>query len=589
MRTLARIGLVAVVLALCGGALTASPARADVATGDPQYYLSGTYEAEFTSVLDGATVDGYQAAGMSPPAWVAGDLFNAAADAGRFPQLATVLGGLTLAAGGFDIGWKIGRTIDTKWLHLEGGPVTVSNVAVTNEYVCAAGGGSCNSLGALSATNPASVALVNGKDTYFSPTEGGGWTDCFGNTRHAIGGGVIADPVGFSGPGTGCEATIVNELKQEWNAVQAMNSGTLVPLSSGDCASFTSGALGGSYGNGTVTYSGGGCYVRVWRQRTMAEDLIQASPQTFTNQKVDQTTTMSPAPSGSMTVSQLATARGDVTGSPDTALPSYVDCMLNYNAWSCPSGPTATDGGAKTATGAPAAFALPQPLPTETYDQYADRLRSRGFLGTITYTDASTSANPNLRAKLITEIDVTPASGAGAVVGVYNVVTGAPVTWPSTPVLVDPSATTTITLVHIPDSYTPPTPATAPGPGSTSGCPCTVRAIDWTPLETLNFGSKFPFGFGSYVGGVLSAINVTPVAPSWTFTLPDFTNQPWSHGSTLAIDFGNIAGVNTDTYMGWFRTLEAWLLWLTTIFILGRRLIFGKHAEVTDAEPDGIE
>lgn len=120
----ALVVLAVLVVSSCFAGAAASPARADAGT---QPYLSPLEQDDLWHGVEGSSWPD-----TFPADWAAGDIEAAAEAAGAMPELST-LGTLGLGAAAFDVGWKIGRTIDTKWLHLSGDIGTV--LATTPESV----------------------------------------------------------------------------------------------------------------------------------------------------------------------------------------------------------------------------------------------------------------------------------------------------------------------------------------------------------------------------------------------------------------------------------------------------------------------
>ena len=109
-------------LALGALALGASSSRADPPTPP---YLDPAYEDALWSRVS-FTGSGWPA--TYPAGWAAPDAYEVSVAAGALPPLRAV-GTLWLDTTPFDVGWKINRTIDTKWLHLSGDIGTDSTAA----------------------------------------------------------------------------------------------------------------------------------------------------------------------------------------------------------------------------------------------------------------------------------------------------------------------------------------------------------------------------------------------------------------------------------------------------------------------------
>lgn len=151
---------------------------------------------------------------------------------------------------------------------------------------------------------------------------------------------------------------------------------------------------------------------------------------------------------------------------------------------------------------------LPRPQVTETYQQYISRLRALGFWGHIYEVNddmdyPSGSPATALSPQLITEIQV----GTATPIPLYwplpgHGLSGAPSStpkggteypWPGTE---NYPPNSDITIQKVPDDYTP-----AGGPVGGGG-PCNCPGLNFGPLTSLDYGSKFPFG----AFGIMSSI-----------------------------------------------------------------------------------
>src|SRR4051794_23759374 len=131
------LGLLVAALSLA--CLSAAPsARADVLPDGYEpggYFHDSQFDADLLSygrgvdgtyngVTRGVQLDAklYQGSATVPAAYVdaRGALWRARIAAGFLPKLSSAITTLTLGTAAFQLGWKIGRTIDTKWLHLTG-------------------------------------------------------------------------------------------------------------------------------------------------------------------------------------------------------------------------------------------------------------------------------------------------------------------------------------------------------------------------------------------------------------------------------------------------------------------------------------
>jgi len=168
-------------------------------------------------------------------------------------------------------------------------------------------------------------------------------------------------------------------------------------------------------------------------------------------------------------------------------------------------------------------FVLPRPLVTETAEDYAGRLRELGYLGDIVLTDADMTGYPSgtyaarLSAASLTQIQI----GTHLPLPLYDPDAGTVLDWPTSNDLglltwpaasvdtsVSPSTTTTLELQRVPSSYDPlahgATTSTVTGAGvvPSSNHTCNCGPIDFTPLEAIDYGTKFPFGVFTWLGGI---------------------------------------------------------------------------------------
>lgn len=233
-------------------------------------------------------------------------------------------------------------------------------------------------------------------------------------------------------------------------------------------------------------------------------------------------------------------------------------------------------------TAAPAAFALPAPTGTETYASYVARLRALGFWGWIyeqadDMTYPTGSAANGLGPGALTEVGLSTGTGIAVAVPLYWALpghglnaqaesqanAGTAATWPAT----SPTVTTNVTSIvveDVPQGYSPGTP---PPPGSGAS------GIDMSPLTGMGFGCNFPFGVLCWINGAVSAFSATPVAPSIDWTIPNVdmgSLGTLTMGQHYKVDLGQ---TSMDTYMGWIRDIESFVLWAGAIWYVGSRLL----------------
>lgn len=199
---------------------------------------------------------------------------------------------------------------------------------------------------------------------------------------------------------------------------------------------------------------------------------------------------------------------------------------------------------------------VPSPRSTETYDQYTDRLRAAGLLGTLRFANEYHPAPAGTKPGRVFEVSPDP----GTKVGVGSVVTyrAAPMDGSST----EPSDDTATGPGSSPDNPSHTQVGTPPASG-TYTCPATIPTPNLTPLA-ISFTDKWPFGFIGWFGEVMADINGTGAAP--VVTMPEIAGKTW----TLDLgDFNEEAAV-ARTALGWMGSLFI-VAWITQV-ALNRRI-----------------
>jgi len=236
---------------------------------------------------------------------------------------------------------------------------------------------------------------------------------------------------------------------------------------------------------------------------------------------------------------------------------------------------TGTNPGTGTGTGTsdfPIYF--PQPLPGETVTEYAERLRSKKWLGTISITDHDMSTYPSGSAARQqqpgTLLSVSTATDTATL---YDTATGSEVPWPTNPPII-PDQTTAVVLDEVPATWTP-----EPGAGGGINMP-TMNLPDCTT-------PKFPFAFICWAQAVTGWFNVTPDAPDFDFTIPDQTvgGHTYHVGSHYDVDLNVM-----DGYMSTFRSILSVVIWVGGIYWLAVKLLgFHPGGDPGEAIDEGIE
>lgn len=150
-------------------------------------------------------------------------------------------------------------------------------------------------------------------------------------------------------------------------------------------------------------------------------------------------------------------------------------------------------GGGSTPVTSFTPFVIPEPQPSETYRAYLDRLREHGWIGTVTVNTVGSDSSLTGPEGVVSVENTTQGTGPDTIVG----------GWPDNALSIK-TAGDALTLTVNSTSATP-LPGSSCG---SSGSPCYVQdntaspgdsacdtcAIDWTPIEDLDVGTKFPFG-----------------------------------------------------------------------------------------------
>jgi len=220
-----------------------------------------------------------------------------------------------------------------------------------------------------------------------------------------------------------------------------------------------------------------------------------------------------------------------------------------------------------------------EPKVNETYFDYVGRLRAEGWLGTLTTTAESTAVSgygPNSP----TKVSYTDGNGVKKTLD--------PLKWPATVPTISPG--TAITIRFNPSTASVVGTDTATDTCGTSDNPCVTQdnttgpdegadncstcAIDWTPIESLDVGSKFPFGVPQWSSDFLGGVSFADSCPTLSIGKPSALG-----GGSIDIPFCSTEW--EDTYRPIvFPILEA-LMTLAAITFLGIKL-FGMGGGETE-------
>lgn len=220
---------------------------------------------------------------------------------------------------------------------------------------------------------------------------------------------------------------------------------------------------------------------------------------------------------------------------------------------------------------------LLRPLVNETYTDYVARLQADGWLGTVTDVELSVD-DPSVGPEAIQRISITGQSGAW-----YRSVW--PTTWPR--IAIDAPLTIYHNSATAPIAPADPADDEPPDGGGvfdSGGCdPWLTASPDFSPLTSLNFGSKFPFGLFSWVGGILGGLSVTPDAPNWDFhiVIPATSVSSETDLGHFVVDLTYF-----DDYMSTVRLILTFVLWVGAVWFFATALLGlrapGNPAEAVD-------
>lgn len=240
-----------------------------------------------------------------PASWAAPAVEEVSVAGGGMPAL-TALGTIALSVGAFELGWKIGRTIDTKWLHLSG---DIGTTAVTAAATCTSGIGVRPKMYSLS-TGGIAAAMGVPAAWYLNMD----WScDGFSGSAPGSGASQYNDPT----CGTQTQKHLDNAAATMIGQLIAQGIGTLVRWNNGRCGSTASNPTG---------------YSLAFSDTQMDGRLIHSAPVPYTDQPVGRTTTI-PAPVKNST--NLANARDKITAL-GPAIQNVYNAALDPTNWARP-------------------------------------------------------------------------------------------------------------------------------------------------------------------------------------------------------------------------------------------------------------
>lgn len=450
-------------------------------------------------------------------------------------RLLARVGTVGVLVGAFGFGWKIGRAVDTKWLHFSGDAGHFSGAMSSEQW----------------------KYYTAGTDTHGGATPNAHWTyeyNTGGGMRQALSACNTLSCAGFDGDQLAA-------YQASWpvaGTAGTLTLGTLVVV--GAAGSFPQ-------------------YVR-----TMTPEQMEA--------RFHPDGAMEPWTSQAFSVSDTCGSCGDLTGTPSvvpsavsavaTAAPAAQAAMAHTwvtipepgfiqapsptypggveDPWNPDAQPTPEPAGEPAFEEQPATFTMPQLQPLETYDHYLARLRTLGWVGTaVIYGIPESSVDTTLNPKTVMAQPV-PAPGTTAVP-----TTVTPTIWINEP-QPEPSPGDCPDCTGDPTTE-PPEPEggfgiPTPPPDSGDDC-CPTNSVDLSPLS-IECADKFPCGLFAYAAAFLGNFDVTPQAPVFDLAVAGV-------GPHYVVDLGSVTGLND--YMALIRTVLSVCLWAGAVWWLASRLL----------------
>jgi len=159
---------------------------------------------------------------------------------------------------------------------------------------------------------------------------------------------------------------------------------------------------------------------------------------------------------------------------------------------------------------------------------------------------------------------------------------------------VTPEAGTSVEVGSEVEVYYNPASAPPASDGTIGPGDCDCPPPDFTPLTDADYGDNFPFGIFVWIVDTVEVFDVgteTPVIewPIPTLSVPGI-GTIWT-ASEVEFDFGGPEGV-VDDWMGWWRTIVSWVLWVGAIWYVGSKFLNLNYtndpSEALDDAPGSI-
>lgn len=568
MHSIVAVTIVAVLAFLAANVSPAYALQADpMTTAENQ----GTIEQYLLSILDGTPA---VPAGTNPAtglAYTSADTIGgltaaeeAAAVLPDLPLVGTVLiGGATLYTSYklfSPLGNVIARSIfgdssvnssgftttNPEWISVCNSGCKTSGASVSG--LC--GGANCVQSPACTTCNTAATAQANGSvisgvsDGWFLSCTGGPTIPCAGCTAQGI----------ASGSGTHCSLVSAAQQAVMTEMHTDLHAGSYIYVENNAAAP-------GWCGSASVA---GDCFTIVrtdgqLRGQVTYKDGATGGPAPYgsANAQVNETGkyTIPTTVSGSAATNAEETCAGFNGAVAGTAQQEACRAELNQTVdptWRSTGEGTTGAGSSVTvlnqgASGSAFTFELPEPSPDDTIDTYIEKLRTLGYVGNFTVIDDPMPyPNGSYAARLVPTSVTSVQIGTATVIDVYDGTTGNRNTWPrtSSATVVTPSTDTSITVGGVPSSYNPlshgattstETGATAAPSGAGGSCNC--PSLDMSPLESVTYGSKFPFGVFTWFSTIFGTIPSTGTAISFDLNK---TPNPADGSYNITLSGGNL-------------------------------------------------
>lgn len=479
----------------------------------------------------------------------------------------TLLGRLSnigLGVAAFGLGWKIGRAIDTKWLHFGGdyGLDTYTDISTLEWHwdtgtfggKLPAGGNwvlrfdgyevfsNCTTMSCAGFDAGQLNAYVVGQAHFGAAS---GWQ--YGTLRSDI------TTCGAASSGKTCELRYMTmaEAVAALHADSELQDYVAQPFQLSDtCATCTD----------TTIAPGDPDYAD-------AVDVLKNADPTTTATIIHEGHCFAPA------VVPAECTPGGLIVPPSPTYPGGVE-----DPWNPTPQPSPAPAGEPEFEPQPTTFTMPQLQPLETYPHYLARLRVLGWVGTATiYGIPDYATDPTLNPQTVMAQPV-PAPGTTAVP-----TTVTPTIWINEP-QPEPSPGDCPDCTGDPTAEPPEPdggfgvpPPPADGGGDSDCCP--TNSIDLDPLA-IECADKFPCGLFAYAAGFIAAFDVTPEAPRFDIAVPGVSNH-------FVVDLASVEGL--DDYMALIRTILSVCMWAGAVWWLASRLLkFDATGDPGAAVDDGM-